>query len=195
MKSLIGKIVLAAIVLFAFTHNVDAQRHEKRGVVKNTRTGKKTVVRTRQVKVPRTKIVYHSPNRKVLRYKVLPSKNNLIFYHQNLKYYYSGGFYYRMVEGYYVRTAPAFGLRIKVLPVGFRIIASNNKKFFYHQGVYYTAVNDEYEVVEPEPGLIIDELPEAAERVKVDDEDYYEYNNVLYKKTGTEETLSGCCCG
>jgi hypothetical protein len=138
------------------------------------------------VKVPRTKIVYRTPNRKVIRYRVLPGKNHLIFHHRNLKYYYAGGFYYRMIDGYYVRFAPALGLRIKVLPVGHRIVVWNNKKFFYDQGVYYTAVNNEYEVVAPEPGLTVDELPEAAERVKVDDEDYYEYNDVLYQKTKTD---------
>ncbi len=188
MKTLNGKIVLVAIILFAFTYNTNAQkrRFEKRVVIKNNKTSKRTVVRAKLVRVPGTKIIYRSPNRKVIRYKVLPGKNHLIFHHRNLKYYYSGGFYYRMMDGYYVRTVPAFGLRIKVLPVAHRIIVWNSRKFFYHQGVYYAAVNDEYEVVAPEPGLTIEELPEAAERVKIDNEDYYEYNNVLYQKIKTE---------
>jgi hypothetical protein len=43
MKTLIGKIVLVAIILFAFTYNVDAQkhRHEKRVVVKKHQNWKK----------------------------------------------------------------------------------------------------------------------------------------------------------
>jgi len=189
MKLLVGKIVIVAFILFAFTYHAEAQRHQnkhkKKVVVNNRKAGKKVVRKTKLVRVPRTKVVYRTPNRKVIRYKTIPSKKVVLVNHRNIKYYYSGGFYYRMHNGYYVRTAPVFGLRVKVLPVGYRVFAWNKRKYFYHNGAYYTTQNNEYEVVAPEPGVVIDEIPEGAEQVEIADESYYEYNNVLYQKNKT----------
>ena len=184
MKLLIGKIALVAIILFAFIQNTEAQQHKhKKNVVTNRKTSKKVIRKTKLNKVPKSRLVYRTPNRKVIRYKTLPAKNLVVVKHKNVKHYYSGGYYYRFHKGHYLRTAPVFGLRMRVLPAGYRIYTWNKWKYFYHNGVYYTAENNEYEVVAPEPGLVIEELPEGAEQVEMEDESYYEYNNVLYQKT------------
>lgn len=106
-------------------------------------------------------------------------------------YYYYGGLYYRNIANAYTLVPAPLGLRIKVLPLGYRRIALVGGGYhYYYQGVYYREVDSVFETTEPKTGTIVPELPaDNVEEITLNGQTYYEYDKILYKTIVTEEGL------
>lgn len=169
------KIILkTALILFfiIFTADGFSQRRARAIMVK---------------KVPRTKVVYKTPHRKIKTIRTVP-KSAIVIRHKGTKIYFANNHYYRLNGGRYIPTIPSIGFRISTLPMGYRLINFNHHRYYIFNGVFYVKTNDEYEVVNPEIGTIIYELPEDYEKVTIDGEGFYEYNNILYEKIQIDGT-------
>ncbi|MEX0291140.1 MAG: DUF6515 family protein, partial [Flavobacteriaceae bacterium] len=73
--------------------------------------------------------------------------------------FYKGVWYRPYGKRFIVARAP-LGIRVRVLPVGFRRIVIGPRPFFYHYGTFYVKVknSEEYEVVAAPIGAEIDAL-------------------------------------
>ena len=160
--------------LFA-TETINAQR---RVVVK---TPERVVVRTSSPRV-----IYRRPVPVVRAVRTLPS-TTVVIKRGGVRYHYHAGLYYRYYGSRYVVVAAPYGVRIKVLPVGYRRIVYLGIPYFYYQGNYYVEVSGGYKVVKVPNNIIVSELPEDAEQVEIDGKTYYEYGGILYKVVTTPE--------
>ncbi|MEO9476752.1 MAG: DUF6515 family protein [Cyclobacteriaceae bacterium] len=146
MKALIKAYLLPAVLLVAFTCQVSAQIKRK--------TNKKTVVTTttktkiKSGRVPSTKVVYKTPQKKVVAVRTIPNKT--VVNHKGQNYYYANNKYYTQSRGRYIVIAPKVGFRVKVLPANYKWIRFNSRNYYYAQGIFYVQINNEYEVVDPE---------------------------------------------
>jgi Family of unknown function (DUF6515) len=104
-----------------------------------------------------------------------------------INYRYSRGIYYRPYGSYFSVTVPPFGIRIRVLPPGYRRIYVGPREYYYYDGIYYNPYGrDEYEVIAPPLGARVPELPRGAEVTVIDDQKYYEFNGTYYKEEITQ---------
>lgn len=204
MKKLIFLITLIIITTGIQEANAQRRRHRhrakhkrRRGVRQTERRQARRVVR-RPRRIRRTTLVYRvRPRRRVIR--AFPA-NYILLTHRRRNFYFHRGRYYRNVAGGYMVVAAPRGLRVRVLPVGYRRVIVNSGTYYYCQGTYYTQVNQvaqsganidnnnvAYEVTAPPTGAVVRDLPEETAQVKLNEEDLYEYDNTLYKKVITDE--------
>ena len=100
-------------------------------------------------------------------------------------YYYSSGYYYRPYRNYYRSVLPPIGIRINILPRGYRSIYAGDVPYYYYGGTYYRrSAKDakDYEVVDAPLGASIPELPEGAKAVVINEQKYYELDGTYYKE-------------
>lgn len=104
-----------------------------------------------------------------------------------INYRYHGGYFYRPFPGYYRAVAPPFGIRISVLPPGYRRVYVGNYPYYYYNGTYYSEKNpNNYEVVQPPLGARVPELPKDAEVKVIEGQKYYEFDGTYYKEEITD---------
>lgn len=175
MKSIKIVTITSILGMLFMTQTSNAQR---RVVVKKPH---RTVVRTTSPRV-----VYKRPTPVVRAVRTLPA-TAVVIKRNGVRYHYYNGRYYRYNRGRYVIVTAPRGVRIKVLPVGYRRIVIAGKPYFYFQGVYYVSVNNGYKVVEAPDNIIVYELPEEAEQVEIDGKTFYEYDAKLYKVVTTPD--------
>ena len=177
MKTLRISTLLSFMAIFLAVNEMNAQR---RVVVK---TPHRTVVRT-----PRAKVVYRNPAPAVRVVRTVP-RTAVVVNYGGLRYHYSAGVYYRYYNGRYVVVSAPIGLRVRILPVGYRLIYVGPRAYYYYQGSYYIKVEgtDEYETVEAPTDAVVHTLPEDTEEVEIDGKTFYEYNGILYKVVTTPE--------
>ena len=77
---------------------------------------------------------------------------------------------------------PARGLRISVLPMGYRTVVVGPANYYYYYGTYYAKAENgnEYKVVDPPVGAVVDALPDGYEVKKIDGTEYYVLDDVYY---------------
>ena len=166
------------IISISFIVLVSNISHAQRRVT--VKTPHRTVVRTSSGVVYKRTTPYVRAVRTIPRTAVVVKRNGL-------SYHYYNGLYYRYYGGKYVVVTAPLGVRVKVLPVGYRRIVVLGRPYFYYQGTYYIKVGSSYKVVEAPNDIMVYELPEEAEQVVIDEKTYYEYNNKLYKIVITPE--------
>ncbi len=203
-------ILMLTILLATVCQNqVIAQKHaEKPQKVGKTQGGNrqnkakktKVVVTSRPTRVqyphnqfPRTKVVVVKPRIRTI--NVLAPEHTRIVY-RGRPYFFQGGRYYLYTNNVYRITAPPRGIRIGLLPIGYRPILIGNVQNYYYMGAYYRPVGNQYEAFEPNIGTIVPDLPQDnVEEVTIDGQLYYECNDILYKaintSTGTEYQVVG----
>ncbi len=106
--------------------------------------------------------------------------------HQGIGFRYYSGIWYRPSGTNWVISRPAYGARIRVLPVGYRKIVVGPRPYYYYYGTYYVNNNNEYEVVEAPMGAEIDSLPDGYNVTTVNGSEYYELDDVYYMPTENE---------
>jgi len=116
--------------------------------------------------------------------------------HRRGNYFFHNGYYYNNAPGGFAVVSAPFGVRIRVLPMGYRRVMFGAVPHFYFMGTYYKQVNEEYETVQPAVGAIVPELPDHnVEEVTIDGKTYFEYDNILYKtvviKSGVQYEVVG----
>lgn len=161
-------------------------RQVKTTTVKN-RNGQVVAKRTVVKRRPHTKYA-HLPKRGVVVVK-RPRGAKVIKYNKR-KYWLHNGVYYRKTAAGYKVVRPVRGLRVRVLPVGFRRVVVRNKPYFYYYGTYYQQVDgeEEYEVVDAPVEAQVDALPEGyTEEVQEDGSVHYVLDGVHYKEVPLDE--------
>lgn len=204
MKKVFAFILTLVILLCA--NNLDAQKTKirrgaqgqktvvhkgKRGqktIAHKGRRGNTTIVRTNRTRTKRTKVVHHH-------YRHLPKRgtvvttlhaNAITVKHQGIGFRYHAGIWYTPRGTSWVISRPAYGARIRVLPVGYRKIIVGPRPYYYYYGTYYVKNNSEYEVVAAPMGAEIDSLPDGYTVTTINGYDYYELDNVYYMPTENE---------
>jgi len=108
--------------------------------------------------------------------------NAVVVKHGRYSYHYHNGTFYRHTKGKYIVTRPCIGLKIGVLPVGFRTIVVRSVPYYYHAGVFYkNCCHNQYEVIAPPVGAVVEYLPEGTKTVFIDNREYYAYGDIYYK--------------
>jgi hypothetical protein len=189
MHKFITVLLIAAVSLAAFPEKADAQ------------------VRRRKVKVmkPRVVVVKAHPRvvrRAHVRYAALPRwgaavamapAGAVILGPQAAPYYYHSGIYYTRRANNYVIVRPARGIRMKVLPVGYRNVVVGPRHYYYYYGTFYAKAGNaqEYVVVDPPQGAIVDALPDGYEVKTVNDTEYYVLDGVYYAEVDSPDIEGG----
>ena len=140
------------------------------------------------VKTPRRTVVHSPRGTVVYRHSVvvrpiprLPASAVIVHYHNN-PYYFHAGVFYIPRAGAYIRVVPPAGIRLAVLPVGYRRIVIGSAAYFYYNGVFYTPVpGNEYVVVEAPVGAVVESIPSDAAQIELEGQKCVEYNGVIYR--------------
>lgn len=89
---------------------------------------------------------------------------------------------YLPVRSSFPYYAPYFGIRMDVLPFGYRTIFVGADPFYYYDGTYYTHRNNYYEATTAPIGAKLPELPSGSKAVVIDGMKYYEHRGTYYKE-------------
>jgi hypothetical protein len=111
----------------------------------------------------------------------------------NQVYHFHKGVYYAPRNNNFVVVRPVIGMRIRVLPVGYRTVVVSNRNYYYYYGSFYSKADkaDEYEVTNAPIGAVVDALPDGYEVRKVGDMEYYVLDGVYYAEVDAEEFEDG----
>ncbi len=99
-----------------------------------------------------------------------------------------GSYYYRHRYNFYRPFTPRFGVRVMVLPSGYRRIYAGAYPYYYYGGVYYAPLAGRgYQTVKPPIGARISELPGDAQAVVIDGQQYYVIDGTYYREITTRD--------
>ena len=178
--------VIFTFFLFLFVVITQAQNNKPAQSKKNTRTIIKahrgTIVPNIRARISKqAQLKYASLPRLGLEVVAVPAGAIVITDSVN-SYYYKAGIYYVQKPSGFVVSLPVARIRLKGLPVGYRLVYVGPKLYFYYYGVFYAQVesSDNYEVIAPPEGAVVDALPDGYLVKKVDNTEYYFINGVYY---------------
>jgi hypothetical protein len=188
--SILLTCVFVFIAILTIPENTQAQGRRKPVKVRVVRH------HTRVVKVhPRVVRRAHIRYAHLPRWGALVSQrpaNAILIASNHGPYHFHNGIYYIHRKPGFAIVRPVPGIRIRVLPVGYRYITVRNRPYYYYYGTFYTkAVNDEYEVVNAPEGAIVDALPDGYDVKTIGDTEYYVLDGVHYAEVDTDETEDG----
>lgn len=88
---------------------------------------------------------------------------------------------------------PARGLRVTVLPTGYRTVLVGSRTYYYYYGTYYsqTPSSTEYETIDPPTGAVVDSLPYGYEVKSIGGNEYYVLDGVYYSEVDAPEFEDG----
>lgn len=187
MKAIKNILLLVVLVLTtSLTNELYGQVvvTKKRNGEVRVRKAKRNSARKRTVRVAHYN--YRHLPKWGYRTRVVPASARLISYN-NIRYRYVNGVFYKPVGRNYVVVAPPLGLRVTVLPVGFRRIsvAGSQSPYYYYYGTFYKKrmINGytKYVVVNAPVGARVLYLPEGYKQERVDNNVYYSFSNCHYK--------------
>ncbi len=184
--------MLLAFTLAGVCETADAQARHKKRVVK---TKQSTVVVHRphhKVVVRRAHVHYAGLPRWGTRVTVFPSAAVVVKAHRH-SYHFHNGVYYTQRSGGYVVVRPIPGVRIRVLPVGYRTVVVGPTNYYYYYGTFYSKADtsEEYIVTDAPEGAVIDALPDGYEIKSVGDSEYYVLDGVYYAEVDAPEFEDG----
>ena len=155
------------------------------------------------------RVVVHRPHRTVIvrrahvRYAALPRwgavvttvpSAAVVISSRKNPYYFHNGIYYSHRGPDYVVVRPARGLRIRVLPAGYRTVVVGPRSYYYYYGTFYVksgGAKEEYVVADAPEGAVVDALPDGYEVKKIDDNEYYNLDGVYYAEVDAPEFEDG----
>jgi len=186
-KKIVFTVLTTLLMLFAFTPEVVAQK-KKNKVKSHVKQNHKKHFRPKKAKHIAHRHRYrHLPKRgKVVR-KLGTSAVRIGF--RGAHFHFHNGVWYRPYKKQFIVARAPFGIRVRVLPVGYRRIVVGPRPYFYYYGTYYVKVenSEEYEVITAPIGATVDALPDGYKIVKVKDIEYYQLDDVYYEPRIDEE--------
>ena len=103
-------------------------------------------------------------------------------------YRHYGSYYSPHRYRFYRPFVPHFGVRVMVMPSGYRRIYAGSYPYYYYGGVYYApAPRGGYQTVKPPIGARIAELPGDAQAVVIDGRQYYVFDGTYYREVTTAD--------
>jgi hypothetical protein len=186
---LVFAIIVAVIAMLVVTETAEAQMRRRGRVVR--RPVRVVTVRHRVV-VRRAHVRYAHLPRWGAPVAVVPAAAVVVRASNNVYHYHNGIFYAPRNNGFVV-VRPIVGMRVRVLPVGYRTVVVSNRNYYYYYGSFYSrpATTNEYEVVDAPVGAIVDALPDGYEVKKIGDTEYYVLDGVYYAEVETSEFEDG----
>ncbi|MEM9830665.1 MAG: DUF6515 family protein [Bacteroidota bacterium] len=109
--------------------------------------------------------------------------------HHRVNYWVHNNVYYRRANGRYVVVSPPRGIRVTVLPPGYRRVVVGRSVYFYAGGNYYLKQQDGYITVPPPVGALVETLPDSYEQIEVEGDTYYITESVQYKAIIKDEEV------
>lgn len=83
----------------------------------------------------------------------------------------------------YKHFGPAYGFRVKVLPLGYTTIRVGRNSFYFYDGVYYQPYNNGiYEVIAPPLGAVVHVLPVTSKTVTIGGQKYFQLGGTFYQE-------------
>lgn len=184
-------MIMLTTVLTAFVSDVaEAQnKRVKRAVRRDVRVSRSV---HRKVVVRRAHVRYgHLPRWRTV-VATVPAGAVVIKTHK-VPYYFHSGIYYTPVNTGYVIVRPARGVRVRVLPTGYRKVVVGPRPYYYYYGTFYSKVDNSnaYETVDAPEGAVVDALPEGYEVKTIGDTEYYVLDDVYYAEIESAEFEDG----
>ncbi len=109
--------------------------------------------------------------------------------HKGARLHYHNGVFYKAkgAASFVVVKAP-IGLRVKVLPPGYKKIVHGKRHYVYYYGTFYakTDANEEYQVVEPPLGAEVESIPDGYNMEEIDGVTYYTLEDIKYMEKEKE---------
>lgn len=182
------RLVFTLCLFALFTDAVNAQRGQR-------------IMRRKVVKAPNVRVVTvrtHVSRKAHVRYAALPRWGAAVTVVPagavviNSYHFHNGIFYSKRNNGFVV-VRPVRGVRIRILPVGYRTIILGPRTYYYYYGTFYTKVvnAEEYEVVNAPEGAIVDALPDGYEVKTVNGNEYYVLDGVYYGEVDAADIDGG----
>ena len=193
----IGTITLI-FLLVAFTNDIEAQKRKakvvkgknaKAVVVRKGNRANARAYRINRKRARRTRVVhYHYRNmpRRGAIVNTIHAKALTINF-RGVGFRFHTGVWYKPHRSQWIVTRPTVGIRIRVLPTGYRRIVMGPNTYYYYYGTYYAKVEEEYEVIDTPLGAEVDSLPEGYTTVTKDGEEFYELDGVYYMPSVNEK--------
>ena len=190
--ALFTAILLAVLAMTAFPETTDAQGRRRTHKVKVVKHNNIRVVKAHPRVVRRAHIRYAHLPRWGSVVSALP-KGAVVIKSRAHPYYFHNGIYYMRRNNRYVVVRPDAGIRIRVLPVGYRRIIIGPRNYYYYYGTFYSKVDksDEYEVVNAPEGAIVDALPDGYDVKTINGTEYYVLDGVKYAEVDTKDVNGG----
>ncbi len=73
--------------------------------------------------------------------------NPRVVVHKNVKYYRSDGIWYKKKNRRYIAVAAPVGIRVNVLPKGYKTVKVKGVRYYRYKGIYYKKSGRNYVVV------------------------------------------------
>lgn len=107
-------------------------------------------------------------------------------------YYFHNGIFYSRRNADYIVVRPSRGIRVRLLPVGYRTVVVGPRNYYYYYGTFYVkSSGDEYIVADAPEGAVVDALPDGYEIRTIDGNEYYELDGVYYAEVDASEFDDG----
>ncbi|HMR92429.1 MAG TPA: DUF6515 family protein [Chitinophagaceae bacterium] len=104
-----------------------------------------------------------------------------------IAYRYQYGRFYRPYGTVFRVVAPPVGIRIAVLPPGYRRFYIGADLYYYHNRTFYRPLGErEYEVIAPPAGATVSEIPGDARETIIDGKTYYEAGGTYFTEEEDE---------
>lgn len=181
-------LILTLGLLLGTSDTVEAQRRER-----VHRRHHRHAVRV-HVRVTRRAHIRYAHHPRWGAVVVAAPRNAVVIRDAATPYYFNDGIYYVQRNTGFVVVRPAPGIRIRVLPVGYRtVVVRSHRPYYYYYGTFYTKVNnsDEYEVTAAPEGAIVNALPDGYEVKTIKDQEYYVLDDVYYAEVEAEDMEDG----
>lgn len=189
MKKFIVYFVTLVFIMVCFDASAQRRKHphkknnKKVAVVhKGPRGNKVVVTKNPRRRVKRTRVVNyhyrHLPRRGALVTSI--HSKALVVNFGGVRYRYHSGVWYKPRGNKWVVFRSPIGIRINVLPTGYRRCMVANRTYYYYYGTYYMKSNDEYEVVSAPVGAEVGSLPDGYNTITVNGQEYYELDDIYY---------------
>jgi hypothetical protein len=181
---IIGLVFFSTLIVLLQTETAEAQRRRGRDrvIVRiNPRPSHRIVVR-------RAHIRYAGMPRWGSVVTVRPAGATILRSRRN-NYYVNNGIYYSQHGVNYVIVRPSRGLRIGLLPVGYRTVLVGSSTYYYYYGTYYSSVptTNGYETIDPPIGAVVDSLPDGYEVKTLAGIEYYVLDGTYYSEVDAPE--------
>jgi len=190
-KTIIASLLLVFTVLFAFQHDASAQRVVRAKHARVVKRNRVTVVHVRHPRVRRKAHIRYAGLPRWGSVTVAAPAGAVLINHANTAFYFHSGIYYVQRPAGYTVVRPVRGLRIRVLPVGYRRVVVAKKTYYYYYGTFYAKSGDEYEVIDAPVGAIVDAVPDGYDVKTVGDTEYYVLDNVYYAEVDDSNIEGG----
>lgn len=183
ITSFFAMAVMLTTTIATAPQDTSAQRRKSTKVAVVIRPGHRVVVRKAHIRystLPRWGASLHAR----------PANAILVSGRRN-PYYFNNGVYYTQRNNNWVVVRPSRGVRISVLPAGYRNIVIGPRKYYYYYGTYYVKSASDYVVVNPPEGAVVDALPDGYDIKTIDGNEYYYLDGVYYAEVDASEFADG----